>query len=102
MTILWGFPFVFGFQVYESFYSDETEELGIANLPKPGERYMGGHAVVAVGYSDTNKRFICINSWGKKWGNNGCFTMSYEYLLNENLSDDFWSVRKVENGKTIH
>jgi len=91
-----GYPFVFGFQVYESFYSDDTENSGIAHLPKPGERYMGGHAVVAVGYSDADKRFLCVNSWGQEWGNKGYFTMPFEYLLNDNLSSDFWSIRKVE------
>jgi C1A family cysteine protease len=26
----------------------------------------------------------------------GYFTMPYEYLLNENLSADFWTIRMVE------
>ncbi|MDN5845389.1 MAG: C1 family peptidase [Candidatus Nitrosocosmicus sp.] len=91
-----GYPFVFGFQVYESFYSDLTEDTGIANLPKQGEEYKGGHAVVAVGYSDIENRFICVNSWGKEWGNKGYFTMPYDYLLNSDLAMDFWSVRLIE------
>lgn len=91
-----GFPFVFGFAVYDSFYDPQTSELGKAHLPKPGDKLLGGHAVLAVGYDDSEQVFICINSWGKNWGNNGSFTMPYEYLLNENLSDDFWTIRKVE------
>ena len=91
-----GFPFVFGFSVYESFYDPETSELGKAHLPVKGDRLLGGHAVICVGYSDKEQVFMCINSWGKDWGSDGCFTMPYEYLLNANLSDDFWSIRLVE------
>ena len=94
-----GYPFVFGFSVYESFYDPETVELGKAHLPVKGDRLLGGHAVICVGYNDADKTFICINSWGKDWGDNGCFTIPYDYLLNENLSDDFWSVRKVEDSE---
>ena len=57
---------------------------------------MGGHAVVAVGYDDTQGRFRIRNSWGAAWGQNGYFTMPYQYLLEENLSDDFWTIRLVE------
>lgn len=91
-----GFPFVFGFAVYGSFYSKETTEKGIAVLPGPHEQFLGGHSVLAVGYNDTSREFICINSWGKNWGNKGSFTMPYDYLLNEMLSDDFWQIINVE------
>jgi C1A family cysteine protease len=91
-----GFPFVFGFTVYESFESDEVAETGKLNMPDPSEMEVGGHAVLAVGYNDASKRFWVRNSWGKGWGKAGYFTMPYDYLLNENLSDDFWTTRIVE------
>jgi C1A family cysteine protease len=59
---------------------------------------MGGHAVLAVGYSDRDQRFIVRNSWGKDWGRAGYFTMPYAYLANRNLSDDFWTGRAEELG----
>ena len=66
-------------------------------MPSPGEGIQGGHAVMAVGYDDTAKRFIIRNSWGTDWGLKGYFTMPYEYLMTENLSDDFWTIRLVES-----
>jgi C1A family cysteine protease len=92
-----GFPFVFGFTVYESFESKKTALTGVAHMPGPKERALGGHAVVAVGYNDAKKRFLVRNSWGAKWGKKGYFTMPYEYLSDRNLSDDFWTIRRAEN-----
>lgn len=91
-----GYPFVFGFSVYESFEGDEVAKTGKLNLPKKGEAQVGGHAVMAVGYIESSKRFIVRNSWGATWGMAGYFTMPYDYLLEDNLSDDFWTIRCVE------
>lgn len=90
-----GFPFVFGFTVYESFESAEVTATGKVPMPGPNEAVLGGHAVLAVGYSDASNRFLLRNSWGAQWGINGHFTMPYAYLTDSNLSDDFWTVRIV-------
>ncbi len=87
-----GFPFVFGFAVYESFESRATAETGIVQLPKKDEKQLGGHAVLAIGFDQTQHRFIVRNSWGKEWGMNGYGTMPFRYL--ETLADDFWTIRK--------
>jgi len=60
-----GFPFVFGFTVYESFESAEVAKTGIVPMPGPAERTLGGHAVCAVGYDDKGKRFLVRNSWAQ-------------------------------------
>lgn len=91
-----GFPFVFGITVYEGFESSEVAHTGIVSMPQPNERALGGHAVLAVGYDDEQKRFIVRNSWGSSWGQQGYFTIPYEYLSNRNLADDFWTVRRGE------
>jgi C1A family cysteine protease len=93
-----GFPFVFGFTVYESFESSQVAKTGIVNLPKPKEQVVGGHAVAAVGYDEAAQRFIARNSWGTNWGMRGYFTIPYEYLADRNLSDDFWTIRASEEG----
>jgi C1A family cysteine protease len=91
-----GFPFVFGFSVYESFESQAVATSGHAPVPQPGEKQLGGHAVMAVGYDDANGWFVVRNSWGPKWGMKGYFTLPYAYLLDDNLADDFWTIRLVE------
>jgi len=87
-----GYPFVFGFAVYESFRSKQTEKTGRVVMPEKGERMVGGHAVMAVGYNQKERCFLVRNSWGIKWGRAGYFTMPYEYL--ETLAVDFWTIRK--------
>jgi C1A family cysteine protease len=96
MCLAEGFPFVFGFTVYESFESPAVEKTGALDLPGPAERSLGGHAVMAVGYDDATKRFLIRNSWGADWGLKGYFTMPYAYLDNRNLSDDFWTIRTMQ------
>ncbi len=90
-----GYPFVFGFTVYQSFESPQVATSGHLAMPLPSEQVIGGHAVVAVGYDDANQWFIVRNSWGTTWGMNGYFTIPYAYLLNSNLSNDFWTVRVI-------
>ena len=90
-----GYPFVFGFSVYESFESQAVAKSGKVPMPKAKEKQIGGHAVLAVGYDDASKRFIVRNSWGTGWGLAGYFTIPYAYLTDTNLADDFWTIKQV-------
>ena len=91
-----GYPFVFGFVVYESFESQAVASTGQAPMPQAGERQLGGHAVLAVGYDEAEQRFTIRNSWGPNWGMAGYFTLPYPYLLQGSLSSDFWTIRSVQ------
>jgi C1A family cysteine protease len=88
-----GFPFVFGFAVYESFESATVARTGNVPMPKTNEQMLGGHAVLCVGYDQSTKRFIVQNSWGTDWGKKGFFTIPFDYLASKELADDFWVVR---------
>ena len=91
-----GYPFIFGFTVYESFESAEVAQTGHAPLPQQREKVLGGHAVCAVGYDDANQWFIARNSWGTGWGMKGYFTLPYAYLTSRSLASDFWTIRVVQ------
>jgi C1A family cysteine protease len=90
-----GYPFVFGFTVYESFEGQEVAQSGVVPMPAPNEQVLGGHAVLAVGYDNASQRFRVRNSWGPGWGQGGYFTMPYQYLLASDLASDFWTVRTL-------
>jgi len=38
---------------------------------------IGNHGVTIVGYNDNAKYWICKNSWGRNWGENGWFRIKY-------------------------
>ena len=66
-----GYPFVFGFTVYESFESPQVARTGHASLPGSGERAIGGHAVVAVGYQDAEAMVHYPEFLGQSVGTKG-------------------------------
>ena len=90
-----GYPFVFGFTVYESFESPQVAQTGVVPMPAQAEKVLGGHCVLAVGYDDSQQRFIIRNSWGTGWAMQGYCTMPYAYLTDANLASDFWTIRLV-------
>jgi len=90
-----GYPFLLGFKVFESFEGEAVKRTGHLNLPKKREKFVGLHAVLAAGYDDSIGRFFVRNSWGRKWGTKGYFTMPYEYLTDPDLAHDFWTIRVV-------
>jgi C1A family cysteine protease len=90
-----GYPFVFGFTVYESFESPAVARSGHASLPGSAEKVIGGHAVMGVGYSDARQWFLVRNSWGSSWGMKGYFTLPYAYINQAGLASDFWTIRLV-------
>jgi hypothetical protein len=89
-----GFPFVGGFTVFEAFEGLNARN-SLLPLPTPGEEPLGGHAVCFVGYDDDAKAFRVRNSWGVDWGNVGYFWMPFSYAADRNLSDDFWTLRRI-------
>lgn len=73
-----GMPVVVAMRVFESI--GKTPDSGLLPMPTAGDKSLGGHAVLAVGYDNTKKVLIIRNSWGSKWADGGYFYMPYEYL----------------------
>ncbi len=87
-------PFVFGFSVFDSWYSKKPRPA-IISLPTAHDTNVGGHAVLCVGYDNATSLFKIRNSWGASSGKRGYFFMPYAYLTSGNLADDFWVIRTV-------
>ena len=71
-VLKWG-PLVVAFNVFSDFidgYDGKT-----IYTPKQGQKSLGGHAVKIVGWGleDNIPYWICANSWGEQWGDNGYF-----------------------------
>jgi C1A family cysteine protease len=88
-----GSPFVAGLALTAEFKSIRVENTGVVNTPLPSDPIVGGHAVTVVGYDKAAKRFICRNSWGSYWGQDGYFTIPFDYLSNTKFCLDMWTLR---------
>ena len=101
-----GLPSMFGFTVYSSI--EQAAKTGKIPYPISGEKTLGGHAIVAVGYDDKMKikhanpaaqertgALLIRNSWGAGWGDEGYGWLPYEYVL-KGLAIDWWSILKNE------
>jgi C1A family cysteine protease len=101
-----GHPSIFGFTVYSSI--NQAERTGKIPFPCKGEKILGGHAVMAIGYDDkmkirntgsskaeTTGALLIRNSWGTGWGEAGYGWLPYKYVV-DGLAEDFWSVLKKE------
>jgi C1A family cysteine protease len=96
-TLAGGIPVVFGMSVYDSFESDAVASTGIVPMPDlKNESVIGGHAIAAVGYDDTQQWFIVRNSYGAGWGMKGYFTLPYAYVTSQNLVSDLWVIQRVK------
>lgn len=91
-----GLPSMFGFTVYNTI-PGSGDGKGEIPFPTGGEKVVGGHAVLAVGYDDAKKigkqtgALLIRNSWGTGWGAAGYGWLPYEYVT-RGLANDFWAL----------
>jgi C1A family cysteine protease len=67
-------PVVTSMVVYSDF---DWYSGGIYEHPGSEENQLTNHAVVIVGFNDNPGYWICKNSWGPSWGENGYFKIAY-------------------------
>ena len=58
-------------------FNDFGNYYGINPYEPETFTYVGLHAVLIVGWDDSEKVWICRNSWGDEWGNDGNFTIPW-------------------------
>lgn len=80
----------FGMILYHTFQDVGAD--GMMPAHKPGDIFVGGHAVAAVGYDDKRQVLILRNSFGEAWGDHGYFYMPYSYITPENVMD-IWTIK---------
>ena len=103
-----GLPSIFGFTVYNSAMEQATYDKGKIAYPCQGEKPLGGHAIMAVGYDDeieikngacedlaTAGALLIRNSWSEEWGDKGYGWLPYEYVL-KGLAIDWWTLLSKE------
>ena len=96
-----GYPIAIGIAIHQSFESDQVQKTGHVPLPDPDESkdpHLGDHAVLMVGYKDSTKEFIMLNSWSDQWGDKGFFYLPYEFITAQNgkyVASDLWKLEFV-------
>jgi C1A family cysteine protease len=91
-----GYPFTVGLGLHHTYRSALVKRTGVLSLPDTGrDPFLGGHAVLIVGYYEDSRHFIVRNSAGPKWGDNGYGYVPYRYLLDPDLAWDLWTVRRL-------
>ncbi|NDC55139.1 MAG: hypothetical protein EBZ74_12950 [Planctomycetia bacterium] len=95
-TLSSGLCFVFGMDVYSSFFSEAVTKNGMVPYPNiNSETLEGGHALCCCGYDMNKDLFLVRNSWGKGWGLSGYCWFPSE-LLTSALCYDFWTITKLK------
>ena len=69
-----GYPFVFGFTVYASWYDQDPRPATISLPTGEDDSQVGGHAVLCVGYDNATSLFKIRNSWGPEQATEATFT----------------------------
>lgn len=82
----------FGFTVYESFDDDRLWTDGKMPIPQPGEKTVGGHEILAIGYLKKEPDYLlCRNSWGD-WQLKGYFLFPWEEFLKPHITSDLRTI----------
>lgn len=59
-----------------------------------GATVSGGHCVCTIGYNDVGRYWICKNSWGTGWGDQGYFKIGYGQC---GIDNEVWGVNGIQD-----
>lgn len=85
-----------GVSVYQSMMSDEVARTGLVPVPQPGDKLIGGHALLCDEYDFRGGApvFVGPNSWGSEWGNKGAYAMPLAFVQSPDCLNDAWVLTK--------
>jgi C1A family cysteine protease len=86
-----GQPIIFGAETFKNFNNEETYKTGYFKMPQG--KHTGGHCMLIVGIQPGY--VIVRNSWGLEWGDHGYGYFPIDYMENDNLTGDFWTIDVV-------
>jgi len=92
-------PVAVWYRLYPGF--KQTPATGIVKEPKPGEVHTGNHMMLIVGWRKLGNKeyFICQNSWGDYFGDNGlCYISTSLYPWQEawSCTDEIYPAKGVQ------
>lgn len=87
-----GYPIICGIVVYEQMLSLISYQFGQIEPPSSSELSAGAKPILLIGYDNIKRKFIFANSWGCSWGDDGCGTIDFDYILDPKLAGDFYYI----------
>lgn len=93
-----GYPVIVGSLVYSGI-NKITSRNYVLEMPRNGERPVGGHCYIITGHDDAKRLFRGRNSWGSRWGNNGDFLLPYAYIHSGRITEDCWVIIGVTSSQ---
>ena len=84
-------PLVIAIQVFNSIYHAPVNYAGEIQMPTPEDPPLSWHALMIDAYDTNTERFSGWNSWGKKWGWGGRFSLPFAYFTRPDLAADVWT-----------
>ena len=79
--------------MFESFQKEVVAISGDVPLPNTLEEiFIEEHSLLLVGFDKNARVFFAMNSWGDSWGLQGFCKIQFSYILNSNLTRDFFTL----------
>jgi len=88
MSALQNSPLIGWFEIYSDFYHYSS---GIYEKT-PSATLEGGHIISIVGYNQSQQYWICKNSWGPSWGEQGYFRIAWDQVGIGKFVIESWGV----------